>query len=408
METNTHVPHLVSNLENKVSKLESEEATVIAKAIYEGYQDPHDDEDIRKVIFNKSHGKVFRRFIIDFGLVDPDILDRSQVREFEVDETYCREQLAPLLKKDGRILNPIMTTQSTPGRELIEHGHNRAYSSKLAWSELIRLLPRFRLDKTLYEKTAEGWVPAPSGQAAFYQRVMKTQTNGPPKNNPYSMADVKVHLKELYDIDPTFDGLLGKQDGYPSREEFDRVMDFLHPDQFLLKGTRTKIYNLWICGAASSKILPIGLDEVTASLANLGWATGMTMTTQGNPAREKFLSHQDQPSGAYIGVVSDHASDFERNMVLAIVNQWASGNITAGTKVWLHLKIHKAASTLVTLSTQRKSFLTRVEQWQGFFAFYHIDVEFEKVFFVPQLRDITDKGSTHKWHAATGKFVKSP
>ena len=74
------------------------------------YEDPFTN-DQRDILCFTLGNKEYRRFIIGFSRLPHNVIFNSNVRQQEVDETYCREELIPKIKKDG-LRCPIFVVQN--------------------------------------------------------------------------------------------------------------------------------------------------------------------------------------------------------------------------------------------------------------------------------------------------------
>ena len=106
------------------------EAKFIKEAEKLGHQSPH-MSDQAEILYIKSAGKRYRRFIVGFEMIQHSNIFQSQIRQIVVNQDYCREDLIPRIEKDGIILDPIWVSRRTNTTVELEHGHHREYSNKI-------------------------------------------------------------------------------------------------------------------------------------------------------------------------------------------------------------------------------------------------------------------------------------
>lgn len=378
-----------------VAAKQKAEQVAIAAATSKGHRDPRNHPDHLKILETKVGGKNYRRFIKSFYYTTEDKLFKTQIRLKEVDETYCRLELAPLLQKDGKILDPPFVTSRSNTMKNVEHGHHRVRSNSIAFGKDVPL-PVFELDSEFYEIDESGNYATTGVPVAYIQLKSKIDCNAPRESLAYEMTDVAVQLTELFSADPTFNGVNPAGYSFPDRQQFDAVMDDLHPRAFLYKGTRTKIYNAWCKGGnLSSKIKPVTFQDVTADLVNHNLNPGVTINKRKKPVREKFLEHFDSTKNVFIGTTTTNGKTFERDFILPLVAAFSDKTLCtqSGYRIVLHCEVYSPSSTLVKLKQERNSFVdNRLRVWNRRLKALGCSVIFSQVIFPKQLTDKADNG----------------
>ena len=361
----------------------------IEKAISEGYLNPKEDKDLRKTLFPTWNGKTYFRPILEFGYIEYSMLQHSNVKLHEVDELYCNTHLTPLLELNGSILNPVMTSKLTDEIEEMEHGHGRSFSSNAAWPT--RPIPRFLLDDRMFETSQGGdFLSSEPVKSSFMKEIGKIICNPPPKSNTYAEEDVPIHIMSLLKSDPCWGGV-NPSGAFPTKEIFNKIMDKLHPEQFLHCTSRGRIFAALQRGNPASKIRPITSEQITSDLVTLGIDPGI----KDSGSRETFGNHYDQGTNSLVGIVTTNGKDFERNVILELLKDELDGQTDSTVKgVVVYTTIYKPNARLPKLEKQREDFLTEVKKWNA-----RLDKigapSISKVIFPKQLTDSRDIG--RKW-----------
>jgi len=209
------------------------------------------------------------------------------------------------------------------------------------------------------------------------------------------MKDAEYHLKDLRRSDPTFSGLIASGT-FPTRQEFDLVMDLVYPDDFGYKGTRTKIHNSLTKGNTTSKNKSVSFSDITNDLVLLGYDTGVIKTKSGGTKRERFLDWEDKKNNVLLGRATTNANGatFKRDFVLPLIEAMGNGTMDKKTKynIVIHCEVYKPSATLVGLNKQRKSQEDLMKDWNKYFKnFGYPNVRFSQVIWPKQLVSKTDQ-----------------
>ena len=370
----------------KEEELEMEQ---IELAVAAGFEDPTMN-DQRPILFPKFDGIEYRRFITKFDEIQHDHIFPDNIRQNVVNTTYCKEDLIPKIQRDG-LRKPIFVQRNGTKSYNLDHGHHRSWSHRsIHGSE--SSMPCYVLSNVVYPILKNGSYGQPVS-VPFLMEISKIKCNPPAKNIPYTCADVAVQLGTLFNADSKFRGL-NPEGTFPTREVFDVIMDELHPDQFLNKGTRTKIYNMWSKGRIGSKIQAVDYSKVTQDLLTFGFDAGVTQTKGGKASREKFLEWQDKNKNVYLGVGdANSGTNFERNFCLSLMVAAADGILDSKTNYdfVIHCTVYKPAPSIVKLNAQRKEHEDFMRTWNTRFKNLGFpNVKFTKVIWPKQLVDPQD------------------
>jgi len=371
------------------------EKKVLEELLERGYCSPYEDDALSRTLKYKTYvdGVLVdaRRFLKEFlGLLHEN-LEWSQVRKEEINVDYCTDSLAPLLEKAGKIMNPVMVEKLSEFLYKIVHGHGRIYSSRLLWRE--KPVPCLVLTGVFIQDENGNWIESKSD--SFSKTISQIGCNAPPPNKPYEMADVSNQLENLYSQDPTF-GSLNPSGQYPRSPKFDRggifdkIMDFLHPNQFLKDGIRTKIYNAWVSGK-SKQLLTIDMDYENGVLKKHGICDGTYLNNKGKLTRKKFMNHYDPHRDALIAVVKDNGFNADQDLLGSLFRGLPTGEVLA-KNIIVFCTVKNPEKHLGGLTTARNAFLERMKKINGIYAHLGIDQRIVKLIMPKQLKDNQDKG----------------
>jgi len=376
---------------SKTKDLEAAEEKAIKYAMSKGHKDPREDEHHKKMLYLSDGNKTYRRFITDFLSVTQDDIGEKQIRAKVSDEKYCKEELAPLINKEG-LHHPILVGVGTGSRRPTEGGHHRAYSTLqvLAWDSC----PAFEVDSALYEILPDGTY-GKSATDSFTEALARIQSNPPRTHLNYKSTDVCIQLAELRKADKTFNGLVPSGE-FPNREQLDAIMDVVHPRQFRPKSTRTKIYNQWKRrGAdANSKVKTVTFADKTNELVKAGLDPGVTTGRKGQPKRKGFLEHYDEKERALIGMTNTNGRNFEANIISALIEAQHDGTLDGDEfqKLIVFSEVYTPKETLTSLNQERNNFIQKARKWKKILNDCGVKISLTKVIFPKQLTVASDNG----------------
>jgi hypothetical protein len=324
-------------------------------------------------------------------------------RHADVDDKHCRETIIPLLERDGQINNPIMTIPKTTIAWYIVHGHNRSWSSNTFWPG--KAIPNLVLDPVIYEITedpsgAEISTPSAGPEESLSEYLSGVRCNPGYISKVYTIFCVVKHLRDGFVMDPSFHGR-NPSKTFPNREGgvFDSIMDLLHPDQFLSKGTRTKIYNKWKQGAPGSATIAQTMGTRNDELAALKWDQGLIPGKNAQMSEKrrhifKDWEWYDAKNNAYLGMTTSNGNKFREKILLACIEAHCEGRIFQTGKINLLYLIDKPSHVLANLQTQRDNQVADIKKVNGILKKLNIPLKINKARFVKQLNDSNDIGRT--------------
>ena len=377
----------------EISALIDREEYFVNEAIKYGHLDPRLHPDHSKMLFVKDGDKTFRRFITGFLSLTQDNVSNTQVRKVVSNEKYCREELAPQISSKGIIQYPPMVCHVTGDQYRIETGHHRFFTNQYILGNTHT--PAFELSQSLFEMHEDGTYGEPVSDV-FAVELSRIQNNPAPSTNPYGYKDIPLQLSNLRKQDITFNGLMPDGD-FPNRDQFDAIMDLVHPRQFLHSGTRTKIYNLWAKSGSNvnSKVKSVTFADITNDLAKNKLDTGIEMGRNGKPKRKKFLEHFDETTNTYIAVTTTNGKTFDRDFMLPLIEK-QHDHILVGDESYnivIHCQIYKPKETLTALQTDRQNFVNRVKKINKILKkTVGLKFAFSKIIFPKQLTIASDTG----------------
>lgn len=388
----------------KLKNLLDEEEAVIKDLKHKGFENPKTNAILNLNLEFKWDNRSFRRFMLKFGYIDLDLLKESQVRKSEYDEEYCKEKLVPLLQKEG-LKYPIFSSNSAEKQdEEIEAGHNRSYSWELIHGRDGVPIPRVLISDPYFLNEKGQLESITMNQLEFLKEVSRISSNGPVENNPYTMECVAYQIKSLFSKDPTLGGINPSKKWFQKKDcpIFYKLMENLHPRQFLLPGTRTAIFNKMNRGN-TDKERNVSKDNITSELTNLGWDPSLRLNQKGKTVRKNLLESFDENNNAYIGVVQNVTTNFDTSVLVPMVKIVGLGNKFQSKSIFLHCKIISKHfhGNRKSLDSARNVFLNYLLDEYNKIAKELSLPKVEKVYFPKQLQIPSDNGKY--FHLGTKK-----
>jgi len=380
---------------------------IINQALKDGYRNPFDDSDMANAMFIESNGKKYFRPVISFEMCKHEDLFQVQNRNKVVDERYCREELTPQLKKEGKIHTPLLAEERTSGTLNIIQGHHRHFSSAQAFGEE-ELVPAFILSNKVYPIDPEDKTLGEPQANQYIKHLGKVKSVNTPKTLPYKAKDIPARLAELYKLDKTFGGL-NSSGRFPERDgTFEDIMDDLFPENWLDKGVRTKIYNAWAAGGdLTSKIKSPSFSDVTNDLVKYGFNHGVTTNRNGKQVRDKFPNFTDSKRRCFIVEKDTNAKGVDRDIIVPTLRMVHNKNLPPGVgSICLHQQIYNPPSDISGLIRARETALENLTNNNKLLADCGSPVLFEFVIFPKQLTTTSDKGAFYRWDKSKQSFVK--
>jgi hypothetical protein len=235
-------------------------------------------------------------------------------------------------------------------------------------------------------------------QLEFLKEVSRISSNGPVENNPYTMECVSYQIKSLFNKDPTLGGINPGRKWFKGKDcpIFHKLMDNLHPRQFLLTGTRTTIFNKMANGN-TEKERNVTKDVITSELNNLGWDPSLRMTQKGKTTRKNLLESFDENNKAYIGSVSNVTTNFDTTVLVPMVKKVGTGENFESKDIFLHCKVRSKDfhGNKKSLGTARSAFINYVLDYNQIADKLDLP-KVQKIFFPKQLQVVSDKGGYYQ------------
>jgi hypothetical protein len=369
-----------------LSKYEDLEQTALKQIAVDGYESPFTSPD-NGLYAMCPPGKSYRRFIIDFIMVDYADLEETQVRSKIVDQNYCKTELAPSIEREGLRVPILVTNTPIPSQKKFVTGHHRAWSQNYLGEKIPALVVT-----DLISLSGE-----PIDKLADFRS--KVASNRSADRIKYGINDAVITIAEAFRIDPAFGGLNpGKQ--VPEREgvsfDWDDLMDDIYgaTGYFLHKGTRTKIRNKYLKGQSAHKIVDMALfSEQSAMLARLGWEQGLSAKGK----RVEVLKHYDTSRNAMICLTDSNGRHLWEKMVSYLMEITKKGDFTKTLKnnnikyIDVACRIYNPPSDKANLDSQRDIEKGIVKDWKAVFASIpHFPLTLRYLVFPKQLRHSSD------------------
>jgi hypothetical protein len=379
---------------SEINDLLGSEEAAIAAAVADGRLDPRLDKDIWKSFEFEYQGKTYRTFILEYGLKAFGSLKPKNVRARVTDEARLAD-MVELLKQDGRIKMPLVSTYHSAALEEISHGHHRYFGSRDAFP-LDTLIPRFLQGRKFYEVVTD----AATGEKAYYdaqnpqykKQVARMKPNPMPKNKKYDSLDVVQQITQCYDIDPGLDGLADPNAAELSRAEFDKWMVEFYPEHFLAANARGYIFNRFkeLVTTGGKMVKPYKVEaEIRQRLTNLGWDTsGLSIK------KDSIGKWYDSVNDCLIAKTETNGDRLEAQVVFPLIKKYYAGDldswVTQGvTKMRLYFepdsRVKDFKSDLKSLSALRLQATKRVRDANKLLSDCGLPFEIEMVYYPDQL-----------------------
>jgi hypothetical protein len=388
--------------ENHMKALEEDEDKIIRKAMKEHrVLDPREDRKRHaQLLLTEYNGQIYRRFIVNCIELTADHLSESQVRLVVADEKYCRQELGPLIDKDGLNYLPFVRAGTSNFWD-IENGHHRVhYILHIRQDGTIAV---FVVGCTSYKMNKDGTYDD-GVDSAYLNLIAGVRSNPPPVNKAYTCVDAAVQVAEAFKIDSTFGGL-NPSGKFPERPgpgklhvAFEALMDHLHPNQFLEKQSRGRIFNLWDSHRDGSKINNVTFADITNILVTNDYDTGIKKSPRaGKLIRKNFLEHYDENRKAYIAITDTNGKNFEASICSALIKAYHNKELYGDEnhEIVVVCEIYKPKTTMTGLSKQRRTAVTNISEWDSIIRdTMGLPFGFTTIIFPKQLTSRSDNGRT--------------
>jgi hypothetical protein len=352
------------------SDFQRQEDAVVQELLKQGFSDPRLHSDLRETthflgLEPGAKDRAARRFILKLEYRNPGELQADQVREENSDREWLKNTLVPRIEKRGTLEYPIYVT---PGSEIV-HGHNRRDGWVLILDKNPKALKTSKIptlvlsDPYFVDVGADKVYPMVGASQEFNAKVSQIIPNKKQENNPYSMVAVSIGVRQMYNIDPTMQGLNpgglpfydeNDPDNPTARNNFNLVMDRFYEGEFSL-AKRTEIRKL--IHKDQSQKLDHTFDTLTVEYANMGWPTGIKSKGKRHKAEEHFVIDDDpvrNPNGdkkILHRMISTAGSKHKQEVRSILVDKYQDGTLDeiSGFRLILELE-KKARSTIMSVN----------------------------------------------------------
>jgi len=365
---------VVNNKNTAIELLIRQEEKAVNEAIAAGYKDPREDEREKQFLnFEGPDGTEYRRFIEEFTSAPySDFNGGSQVREETYDKDYCKNELSKSIKQEGLNYPPFV--KMTGKIVHPQSGHNRSYAHNFAYPD--EPIPVFKVS-SIYKKEEDGsYVQVVGSEKQFFEQHSAAQPNKKVRTSKdTTIKDAARNLRELFNIDPTFQGLnpsgdeieVGPKEG--GGTIFDKIMDWQYPNELLHHVPRGRVYAEFAKPSALART--IGDTEINGDLNDeLGWGSQWEKPKKPGKAvkgkRKSILDSKDlDTKDAYVGVTNTNGENFHTVIAKHLVDRLASKQPFNFSKVNLVCEIHKFQNTPEDLKKKREKFIEKITQWNN-------------------------------------------
>jgi len=379
----------VENIKS-LSKLTPEEVA-IKQAIANGHKNPR--ECINHVASLNADGADLQ--ILEYRLVDIADLQTDNVRVQDVDTQRCRDVIGPLmnrkLESDPNSLGlfyPLLVTRFK-GQYKLLHGHNRRWS-------MINILNKSQIPVFVIEDRG----------TAVQRLIGKIVANSPreDENRRYVIKDVILQLERFSTL-----GHFNLSDKVECREEFNLLMNKLHPNQFLAINARTRIFNQWWRKNTKLSSSIITWDNnYRDSVLSYHKYPSVYHQHGGKRLEYKWPCHKDMSSSVIIGLGVDNGR-FNHAQGFMIMEKWTSSPswriMYKGYSIHLIARIHNVPSTIEELDDKRQDQLREITMINSVLSRFDPDCpKFTRVIFPKQLK-IETSDKVYNFDNKKNKFV---
>jgi len=346
--------------------LEQQEKNILSQTLLpKGHLDP---------LLHKNHRETFlvgedRAFIVGYKHIPYQLLLNSNVRDLEVDEKWCKDELTHQIQVHYKtypnslgLQYPVVVRKKLNGEYEIIHGHHRAWTCDQNGT----FVPCIIVSDHINSKGGE---VDPNALL-----LAKARCNGKPENLKMTKNDGVLHLNSLIDNDRTLGGRnptkampLQQKDKNAGKFTFEDFCDYAfgNSGNFESPVARGQLFYQWSKKGSVSKTTQAHKPEnITLFLAQKGLETGINPTTQ---SRVDVINHLDYKNKAIIVLADNNGRNFA-GKIMAIIKEWYlvpsfKKNLTDTgiNKLIVAGRTYKPTNSLTDIQNAREKFFTECQ-----------------------------------------------
>jgi hypothetical protein len=272
------------------------EDIAIQQALKNGHLNPREDEDQVKCLWADGAN----RKILQYKVVDVNSLSTNNPRFNDVDVSYNRSDLGPLIIRHREqkpesfgFEYPIMVVARGTKYE-ITHGHNRLWCA-------VHILRLTGIPVFIIEDTGDR-------MQSLIGRISPNCKRSS-ANRQYRMEDIIEQMKEFRLIGYFTNLGCPKQ----TREEFEQLMNKVHPNQFIDRGPRGKIFKNFYTNRTmtNSSIVPIDDSFWDSITSRSGYPSRQARMISNKRKKIEFPHYVCDKNNAIIIYAADNQSAIE-------------------------------------------------------------------------------------------------
>ena len=341
--------------------LEQAEKKILSQTLLpNGHLDPLSHKNHRETFFVGGD----RAFIVGYKHLPYQLLLNSNVRDLEVDERWCKDELMHQIQVHYKtypnslgLQYPVVVRRKLNGEYEIIHGHHRAWTCDQNGT----LVPCIIISDHINSK---GGNVDPNALL-----LAKARCNGKPENLKLSRNDGVLHLNSLMENDPTLGGRnptkekpLQKKDKNAGKFTFEDFCDYAFGNSGNFESSigRGHLYSQWSKKGSVSKTTQAHKPEnITLFLAQKGLQPGINPKTG---HRVDVLKHIDVKNKALIVLADNNGRNFA-GKIMAIIKEWylvpsfrKNLNDKGITKLIVAGRLYKPTNSFKDIQTARSGF----------------------------------------------------
>ena len=332
------------NSENNTTSLEE---LAIKAALKAGHKSPRLCERHNACLFASGAD----RKILEYKVLDIADIEEANIRIEDVDTSYCRDEIAPLIRKKAievpetlGLNYPILVSRRGKKYELI-NGHNRKWC-------MINLLNSNKIPAFIIDN---GGTPAQK-----IKGKIKANSRLEDASRSYTIKDVILQLQQF----ERAGGFTDIGDIEKTKEEINHFLNDVHPYQFTSNIARGRIIKNFLNKKVEASSVHETWDtrfEDTILSRNV-YPTRYYLDDRGKKTRYDWMSHVCENRKCFIGFANTNG-DLTRGMVFRSIEKFLNPNFrTMRDDYDIHMivKLHKIPSNIVDLEATQEQYLNEL------------------------------------------------